>query len=163
MVKQPRKVSTDTDKRDDHGQYISGRTQKKDHYQDKYSCTGWLIVMMKWQDVTHRQTQPFIIEDEARQCGKDVPNCIVLAWIWFIIEYNLTSSHTQLNSIWVNIWSLIRSLYEIETDITLQLWQLEFKYSLSSHIFKPKLKFSLFAQVLSPGILAENSNSPKHI
>ena len=63
----------------------------------------------------------------------------------------------------MNIWSLIRALYEIETDITLQLLQLEFKYSLSSHIFKPKLKFSLFAQVLSPGILAENSNFPKHI
>ena len=88
------------------------------------------------------------------QCSKEVLNCIVLAWIWFIAEYNLTSSHTQFNSIWVNIWSLIRTLYEIETDITLQLLQLEFKYSLSSHIFKPKLKFSLFAQVLSPGILA---------
>ena len=90
------------------------------------------------------------------QCRKEVPNCIVfvLAWFWFIAEYDLTSSHTQLNSIWVNIWSLIRTLYEIETDITLQLLQLEFKYSPSSHIFKPKLKFSLFAQVLSPGILA---------
>ena len=127
------------------------------------SCDGWFIVMMKWQDITHKQTQPFIFEVEASKFSKDVLNCIVLAWIWFIIEYNLTSSHTQLNSIWVNIWSLIRALYEIETDITLQLLQLEFKYSLSSHIFKPKLKFSLFAQVLSPGILAENSNFPKHI
>ena len=100
------------------------------------------------------QLEHGIFPTSARQWSKEVPNCIILAWIWFIIEYNLTSSHTQLNSIWVNIWSLIRSLYEIETDITLQLLQLEFKYSLSSHIFKPKLKFSLFAQVLSPGILA---------
>ena len=105
------------------------------------SCDGWFIVMMKWQDITHRQTQPFIFEVEASKFSKDVLNCIVLAWIWFIIEYNLTSSHTQLNSIWVNIWSLIRALYEIETYITLQLLQLEFKYSISSHIFKPKLKF----------------------
>ena len=95
-----------------------------------------------------------IFPASTRQCRKEVPNCIVLVWFWFIAEYDLTSSHTQLNSIWVNIWSLIRTLYEIETDITLQLLQLEFKYSQFSHIFKPKLKFSIFAQVLSPGILA---------